>query len=101
MLHSVRCLAKREPLTCEPGFSISAVRIFPEAEEVPKKGGGGCPLARCFYAQRQEEGLFYLSSFAMRWTVPVPIRSDLPTFRYPYWSCPRLTGHRAIVIELA
>jgi hypothetical protein len=50
-------LAKREPLTCDPGFSISAVRIFPEAEEVPKKGGWGVP-ARAMLLRARRRACF-------------------------------------------
>src|SRR5262245_25062754 len=46
------------------------------------------------YGERQPQPLsssFYLSSFAMRWTVPVPTPSDLATFKIPtpFASCCR------------
>ena len=49
-----------------------------------KRGVGGSArlLARCS-ARNPGGGLLYLSSFAMRWTVPVPIPSDLAIFKIP------------------
>ena len=67
-----------------------------------KRGGWGvCAPARALLcAQRQEEASFYLSSFAMRWTVPVPIPSDLATFKIPtpFASCFRTL--RSVVLSI-
>ena len=54
-------------------------------------------------AQRQEEAaivFLHLSSFAMRWTVPVPIPSDLATFKIPmpFASCFRTL--RSVVLSI-
>ena len=59
--------------------------------QIPKKGGVGgvcapAHLRALLYAQGQEGAaivFLHLSSFAMRWTVPVPMPSDLATFKIP------------------
>ena len=54
-------------------------------------------------AQRQEEAaivFLHLSSFAIRWTVPVPMPSDLATFKIPmpFASCFRTL--RSVVLSI-
>ena len=66
-----------------------------------QKGGWGYARSLALLcAQRQEEASFYLSSFAMRWTVPVPIPSDLATFKIPtpFASCFRT--FRSVVLSI-
>ena len=74
------------------------------------KGGGGVPVparvcARSRAALRATPGgglssSFHLGSFAMRWTVPVPIPSDLATFEIPmpFASCFRTL--RSVVLSI-
>ena len=73
-----------------------------------QKGGvGGLvalrPLARCSVRNARRRPLsssFHLSSFAMRWTVPVPMPSDLATFKIPmpFASCFRTL--RSVVVSI-
>jgi hypothetical protein len=72
----------------------------------PKRGGGGGPRARhlraLLCAQGQEAAIVFLhlNSFAIRWTVPVPMPSDLATFRIPvpFASCFRTL--RSVVLSI-
>ena len=73
--------------------------------QIPERGWGVvCAPARALLcAQRQEEAAivsFHLSSFAMRWTVPVPMPSDLATFKIPmpFASCFRAL--RSVVLSI-
>src|SRR5262245_51055358 len=74
--------------------------------KVPPQGCArrGTRSAECLGAARpggneRRTSSFYLSSFAMRWTVPVPIPSDLATFKIPtpFASCFRTL--RSVVLS--
>jgi hypothetical protein len=90
------CTVPHEGTVGEPSVAIATRAHLPSAlgtcGSAQTGGWGVCarprlrPLARLLCSQRQKEAsivFLHHSSFAMRWTVPVPMPSDLATFKIP------------------
>jgi hypothetical protein len=73
----------------------------------PGVGGGAPalrPLARCSARNTRRRPLspsFHLSSFAMRWTVPVPMPSDLATSKKSSSRLPQKTNNPQMGVVVA
>jgi hypothetical protein len=68
-----------------PTWSASNIRRIVYLELISPEVGEpvGCKFGVAERLRQHYSFSFYLSSFAMRWTVPVPIPSDLATFKMP------------------